>query len=112
METPQATIAALQARYEKCAHSLTAIGPICQGTVIKRNDVRQRGGKTKTYGPYYLWTRKLEGKTLSIAISEQQYDLLKQAIANQNKLDKILAKMRSLTQEIILTSTPGVKKRK
>jgi uncharacterized caspase-like protein len=25
--------------------------------VIQRNDVRHRGGKTKTYGPYYLWTR-------------------------------------------------------
>jgi len=112
METPQTTIGALQARYEKCAQSLTAIGPICQGTVIKRNDLRQRGGKTKTYGPYYLWTRKLEGKTLSIALSQQQYDLLKQAIANQNKLDKILAQMRALTEQIIFTNTPGVKKRK
>jgi hypothetical protein len=55
---------------------------------------------------------KLEGKTLSIAISQQQYDQLRQAIANQNRLDKILAKMRSLTQEIIFTNTPGVKKRK
>lgn len=112
MQTPQPSIRTLQARYEKCAHSLTAIGPICQGTVIKRNDVRQRGGKTKTYGPYYLWTRKLEGKTLSIAISQQQYDQLKQAIANQTRLDKILAQMRALTKEIIFANTPGVKKRK
>lgn len=112
MQTPQARIRALQARYEKYAHSLAAIGPICQGTVIKRNDVRQRGGKTKTYGPYYLWTRKREGKTLSIAISQQQHDLLKQAIDNQNKMDKILARMRALTQQIIFANTPGVKKRK
>ena len=97
MQTTQARIHTLQARYEKYAHCLTTLGPICQGTVIKRNDVRQRGGKTKTYGPYYLWTRKLEAKTLSIALSQQQYDLLKQAIANQNRMDKILAKMRSLT---------------
>ena len=112
LQTPQARSRTLQARYEKYAHCLTAIGPICQGTVIKRNDVRQRGGKTKTYGPYYLWTRKVKGKTLSIAISQQQYSELKQAIANQNKLDKILAQMRSLTEEIIFTTTPGVKKRK
>jgi len=112
MQTTQTRIRTLQARYEKYAHSLTAIGPICQGTVIERNDVRRRSGKTKTYGPYYLWTRKLKGKTLSIAISQQQYDQLKQAIANQNRLDKILAKMRSLTQEIIFTNTPGIKKRK
>ena len=112
MQTPQARIRTLQARYEKYTHSLAAIGPICQGSVIKRNDVRQRGGKTKTYGPYYLWTRKLEGKTLSIAISQQQYDLLKQAIDNQNKMDKILARMRALTQQIIFANTPGVKKRK
>jgi len=112
LQTPQARSRTLQARYEKYAHCLTAIGPICQGTVIKRNDVRQRGGKTKTYGPYYLWTRKLEAKTLSIALSQQQYDLLKHAIANQNRMDKILAKMRSLTEQIIFTDTPGVKKRK
>jgi hypothetical protein len=112
LQTPQARSRTLQARYEKYAHRLTTLGPICQGTVIKRNDVRQRGGKTKTYGPYYLWTRKLEGKTLSIALSQQQYDLLKHAIANQNRMDKILAKMRSLTEQIIFTDTPGVKKRK
>jgi hypothetical protein len=112
MQTPEARIRALQARYQKYAHSLTAIGPICQGTVIKRNDVRQRGRKPKTYGPYYLWTRKLESKTFSIAISEQQYNALKDAIANNKKLDKTLAQMRSLTEQIIFTKTPGVKKRK
>ena len=112
MQTPEARIRALQRRYEKYARSLTAIGPICQGTVIKRKDVRQRGGKPKTYGPYYLWTRKLEGKTLSIAITQQQYTALKEAIANQKKLDKTLAQMRSLAQEIIFAQTTGVKKRK
>jgi parvulin-like peptidyl-prolyl isomerase len=105
-------IQALRARYAQYAEALPATGPICQGTVIKRDDVRERGGKTKIYGPYYLWTRKVKGKTLSIAISQQQYSELKQAIANQNKLDKILAQMRSLTEEIIFTTTPGVKKRK
>jgi hypothetical protein len=112
MQTPETSIGALQARYQRYAQSLTAIGPICQGTVIKRNDVRQRGGKPKTYGPYYLWTRKLEGKTLSIALSQQQYEALKEAIANQKKLDQTLAQMRSLTEQIIFIKTPGVKKRK
>ena len=112
MQTPEARIRALQARYQRYAQSLTAICPICQGTVIKRHDVGQRRGKPKTYGPHYLWTRKLEGKTLSIAISQQQYGALKEAIANQKKLDKTLAQMRSLTEQIIFTKTPGVKKRK
>jgi hypothetical protein len=112
MQIPQATIQALQARYEKYTHSLTDIGLICQGSVIKRNDVRQRGAKTKTYGPYYLWTRKLRGKTLSIALSQQQYSALKEAIANENKLNKTLAEMRALAEEIIFANTPGVKKRK
>jgi hypothetical protein len=112
MPNPDPRIQALRARYAQYAEALPATCPICQGTVIKRDDVRERGGKTKTYGPYYLWTHKVKGKTLSIAISQQQYSELKQAIANQNKLDKILAQMRSLTEEIIFTTTPGVKKRK
>ena len=105
-------IQALQSRYEQCTQSLVSIGPICQGSVIKRMDVRQSVGRTKIHGPYYLWTRKLKGKTLSVAISEQQYTELKQAIANHRKLEKTLAKMRSLSEKMIFLSKPGVRKRK
>jgi uncharacterized coiled-coil protein SlyX len=112
MQDSQPQIQALQSRFERCARSLVSIGPICQGSVIKRMDVRQSAGRTKIHGPYYLWTRRLKGKTLSVAISEQQYTELKQAIANHRKLEKTLAKMRSLTEKMIFLSKSGVRKRK
>jgi hypothetical protein len=55
-------IQALQARYEQCAQSLICIGPICQGSVIKRTDERQSAEKTEIHGPYYLWTRSSRAK--------------------------------------------------
>jgi hypothetical protein len=112
MQNFRPSIQALQSRYQQCTQGLLSIGPICQGSVIKRLDVRQSRAKTKIHGPYYLWTRKLKGKTLSIAISEQQYTELKQAIANHRKLEQTLAKMRSLSEKMIFLRQPGVRKRK
>ena len=112
MPSSSSSIRSLQSRYERYARSLPSIGPICIGTVIKRKDVRQRAAQTKTYGPYYLWTRKINGKTLSVALSQEQYAELKRAIANQRKLEKTLAKMHHLTQQIIFATKLGVKKRK
>jgi hypothetical protein len=49
----------------------------------------------------WRWTRKVFGKTVSRGLSAQQADLMKQAIANQRKVDAIIDEMRALSQKII-----------
>jgi hypothetical protein len=49
----------------------------------------------------WRWTRKVSGKTVSRGLSAQQADLMKQAIANQRKVDAIIDEMRALSQKII-----------
>jgi hypothetical protein len=112
MKSPAQRLKDLNAQYQKCVAALAGLGPICNGSAIKRNDVRQVDGQTKTRGPYYLWTRKLRAKTLSVALSEDQFVKLSAAIANHKKLEKTLAKMRQLAEKTIFVGTPGVKKRK
>jgi len=63
-------------------------------------------------GPYYLWTSKLKAKTVSLALSKAQYNLLKQAIANNRRLHKTLERMHALTLQTLLKNVPGVTKRK
>jgi len=59
-----------------------------------------------------LWTCKLNGRTQSLALSQAQYRLLAEAIANRRKLQQTIDRMGTLSLKTILKTIPGVKKRK
>lgn len=63
-------------------------------------------------GPCYQWTRKVKGKTVSVALSKEQFGALKQAIENWRRTQKILKRMQQLSRAEIFTSLPGTKRRK
>jgi hypothetical protein len=63
-------------------------------------------------GPCYQWTRKVKGKTVSVALSKQQFEAFKQALANWRRLKQIIKRMQQLSREEIFTTLPGTKRRK
>ena len=63
-------------------------------------------------GACYPWTRKVKGKTVCVALSKEQYDWLKQAIANWRTVQQILRQMQRLSREELFQSVPGPKRRK
>ena len=85
---------------------------ICHGSLVCRPLLRTVGGRKLKKGPYYLWTAKVKGKTVCVALSKAQYQLLRQAIKNNRPAQKLLAQMQTLTFRTILRKIPGVKKRK
>src|ERR1700676_3983686 len=52
-------------------------------------------------GPCYQWTRKVKAKTVSVALSKQQFLALKQAIANWRQLQETLKHMQVLSRRVI-----------
>jgi hypothetical protein len=90
--------------YEKLAAQLQNLGWISQGYVQDRGP--------GAGGPCYQWTRKVKGKTVSVALSKEQYDWLKSAIANWKSLQKVLKKMQLLSRTELFESLPGPKRRK
>ena len=95
----------LQARLAQCAW-------ICQGTLVCRPLWRRVHGQRVKKGPYYLWTSKVKGKTVCVALSRPQYRLLAQAIKNYRQVQSTLERMQALTMKTILSKVPGVQKRK
>ena len=85
---------------------------ICQGSLVCRSLLRRVGRRNVRKGPYYLWTCKLKGKTVCVALSRPQYHLLAQAIRNNRRTQKLLERMQALTLKSILRKAPGVRKRK
>lgn len=85
-----------------------------QGTISERRIVRDNpnaAGETKTYGPYYQWTWKQKGKTVTVNLTKSQAQTYQRAIENHRKMERIVGQMRRLSLEILEASTKGVKKR-
>ena len=93
-----------QARYRSLCEQLRGLGWISHGYVQDRGP--------GAGGPCYQWTRKLKGKTVSVALSKEQYYWLKQAIENWRSLQSILKEMQRLSREELFETVPEPKRRK
>src|ERR1043166_239797 len=94
---------ALPSNYRQLQRRLARLGFLSQGSVFKRNPSQQ--------GSRYVWTRKVRGKTVTVALSEQQFHWLRQAVANQRELDRIVNQMQILSREALFSNVPGVIRR-
>jgi virulence-associated protein VapD len=94
----------LPTAYRQLQRQLGRLGFLSQGSVFERNPSQQ--------GSRFVWTRKVRGKTVTVALSEQQFHWLRQAVANQRQLDKIISQMQVLSREVLFTNVPGVTRRK
>ena len=94
----------LEADYARLREELSKTGWISQGYVQDRGP--------GAGGPCYQWTRKVKGKTVSVALSQEQYLWLKEAIANWRKLESNLQEMQQLSRRVLFETLPNPKRRK
>jgi virulence-associated protein VapD len=92
------------AHFRQLQQRLAQIGFLSQGSVFQRKAGQQ--------GSPYVWTRKVSGKTVTVALSEEQYHWLRQAVANQRELDKIVSQMQKMSRQVLFDTIPGVPRRK
>ena len=63
-------------------------------------------------GPCYQWTRKVKAKTVSVALSTEQYEALRKAIENWREAQEILQRMQALSRQVIFETLPSPPRRK
>ena len=92
-------------------HGPKTAGPIsfCQ---LWRVDPSATPQPTGQGGPRYQWSRRVEGKTITVALSAEQFAFLKSAIANQREAWNILARLDQLTLQHMWKTIPGTTRRK
>ncbi len=93
-----------QKAFQHLRQELQSIGWISQGYVQDRGP--------GAGGPCYQWTRKVKAKTLSVALSKEQFQWLKQAIENWRTLQSILKQMQQLSRQELFETVPGPTRRK
>ena len=93
------------AEYERLRAQLGQTGWIALGTLIER-------GLPGQGGPRYQWSRRAGGKTVTVALSAEQFAWMKKAVANQRKVWETLLRMQQLTAEHMLQNLPNPPRRK
>jgi hypothetical protein len=91
--------------YQRLRQKLSRIGWIALGSLVERDKPGQGG-------PRYQWSRRVGAKTVTVALSIEQFEWLKQAISNQREVWDILMQLQQLTAKHALGNIPGPPRRK
>src|SRR5256885_7198392 len=81
------------AQYAALRRRLAKISWISQGYVQDRGP--------GAGGPCYQWTRKVKGKTVSVALSKEQYQWLRSAIGQWRQVQETLQQMQRLSRQVL-----------
>ena len=92
------------AAYARLRARLGQVGWISEGYVQDRGP--------GAGGPCYQWTRKVKGKTVSVALSREQYEGLRTAIANWRLVQATLREMQRLSRQELFATLPHPPRRK
>lgn len=94
----------LRSEYKRLQKRLAKIPSISHGYVQDRGP--------GAGGPCYQWTRKEAKKTISVALSKEQYLAMKEAIGNWRKVQADLKRMQQISRILIFCSMPDTIRRK
>jgi len=95
-------LAAYHVRYRQLAERIADIGFIAAGSITRRYTrcatagCRCNADPPQPHGPYYQWTAKVDGKTVTRRLSETEARLYQEWIANDRKLRTLINEMRTV----------------
>lgn len=98
------TVAQWEAQYARLRQRLSQAGWISEGYVQDRGP--------GAGGPCYQWTRKVKGKTVSVALSKEQFEWLRAAIDQWREVQATLRQMQRMSRAVLFATVPHPTRRK
>lgn len=104
------------AAYACLRQRLSRTGFLWTGTVLRysqpcgKPSCSCRRGRRFHHGPYYVWTRKVRGKTVTRMLSPAEGRLYRCWMMNRRKLDRTIKQMMRLSERVaplLLEEGPG-----
>ena len=93
-------------RYDALKPAVLTLGPIRRGSLVRRFMPCGKPGcgcqasPPALHGPYYQWTRKVRGKTVTVRLTREEAQLFEEWISNGRQLDRIVAQMEAVSLRI------------
>jgi hypothetical protein len=94
-----------QRRYRQLTEQVGALGFVSEGTLVHRYTTcgkptcRCQTDPDHRHGPYWQWTRKVDGKTVTRRLSPAEATLYEEWITNGRRLEELIREMRNLSRE-------------
>lgn len=95
-------LAEYERRYRDLAGQIATIGLIHSGSVTRRHtrcgtpSCKCHADPPQLHGPYYQWTAKENGKTITRRLNPAEAQLYQEWISNDRQLRRILQQMRQI----------------
>lgn len=105
-----------QRRYQELAAQIADVGLIAAGSVTRRftrctsPGCRCNAEPPSPHGPYWQWTAKVDGKTVTRRLTPREAELYQEWIRNDRRVRSLLDQMRTVAakaEEIILQDAAG-----
>jgi hypothetical protein len=103
--TNERQLARLKARFYERTTELARVGFLMRGSIIKRFSRCGSSGcachadPPQFHGPYWQWTTKVKGKTVTRNLSEKQKRRYEEWMDNAKRVDQILAELYQISTE-------------
>ena len=100
--SPEQRFASYERRYRQLAAQLADIGMISAGSLTRRYTrctspgCKCRADPPQPHGPYWQWTRKIDGKTITRRLTPTEAKLYHRWIANDRRMRRIIEQMRTI----------------
>ena len=105
MKAQEQPLAALQAELDRLKRKITQVGFVCPGSVVRRYmpcgkpGCRCQADPPKLHGPYWQYTHKAAGKTITRRLTPDQARHYQQWIANRRRVDQLLTRMEQVSAQ-------------
>jgi hypothetical protein len=102
---PERQLARLRARFEQHAQELARLGFLLKGSLLQRFKQCSSSGcachadPPQLHGPYWQWTSKVNGKTITRTLSEDQVSRYREWMENGRRFDQIVQDLYDLSAQ-------------
>lgn len=94
----------MSVKIQKIKNKIVQLDWVLKGTVTKqykrcgkKNCVCTKNDKKNWHGPYFIWTRKEKGKTITKTLTKEQVKQIKKDFQNMKKLNQYIEKWKKLS---------------
>lgn len=102
-----------QQRIKELREEIRKVDYVCSGTLHERTKVcgkptcRCAKDREARHGPYYEWSRLENGRLVHRLLTEEQANLLRQAIGNYRRVQRFLRRWEDQTLRVADVKNPG-----
>lgn len=106
-----------QAEQQRIVRAIASIGPVLPGTLLERSMRCRSAGchchsdPPQLHGPYFFWTRKVAGKTVSQVLSAEQAAEYRAWIENEHKLRDLVHELEQLGLDAVASDQRSPRRR-